>query len=112
MPDQYGYPTEDELKKLAELKAPDQIIKCLEYIWWMADWGLVKHWGRSSLRRKKVLKLELHTGGWSGNEEIIGVLKGHSFWMFFWESSRRGGHYYFEIPAENVAIELPRIKKD
>lgn len=41
---------------------------------------------------------ELHTGGWSGNEQIIGALQSNTmFWLLRWESSRRGGHYCFKI---------------
>jgi hypothetical protein len=42
----------------------------------------------------------IHTGGWSGHEDIIEALKGNlMFWMLAWEESRRGGHYQFKIPA-------------
>lgn len=42
-----------------------------------------------------------HTGGWSGNENIIAVLK--ESWLFGWLLERydRGGHYYFR-PVERV----------
>lgn len=44
------------------------------------------------------LILELHTGGDSGNEQLIKELKrNHLFWIMFWWKSERGGHYYFEI---------------
>ena len=41
---------------------------------------------------------ELHTGGWSDNEEIMGnISKNHMFWYMYWHKSVRGGHYYFKI---------------
>lgn len=41
--------------------------------------------------------LELHTGGWSGNEDIIDALKKTDFWIAYWIKTERGGHYYFEL---------------
>jgi len=43
--------------------------------------------------------LQLHTGGWSGNEEIVSALKTTMFWMLCWQKSERGGHYYFRLPV-------------
>jgi len=90
MPDQDGYPTEEELKRLKEWDRKDVrgFLDFLESIWWTADWGFVL-----SGKRKKIL--DLHTGGWSGNEEIISVLRETFFWCLYWQSSRRGGHYTF-----------------
>jgi len=53
------------------------------------DWG-GKHY-------RKFLSYEYHTGGWSGNEDVINSLQQNFFWFLFWERSIRGGHYYFEI---------------
>jgi hypothetical protein len=46
-------------------------------------------------------KLILHTGGWSENEKIIEYLSNTVFWHLYWQSSKRGGHYYFEIYDTN-----------
>jgi hypothetical protein len=92
MPDEDGYPTEEELKILKDWDAKDiqGLLDFLKDIWWESGWGY-------KLRGKKVLKLELHTGGWSGNEEIIGELQGTMFWALYWQKTLRGGHYYFII---------------
>jgi len=97
------YPTERQLKTIQEwdcLKEP--VLELLDYvydIWWAQEWGFVKKNGRTQVHKKKCIKLELHTGGWSGNEDIIYALQANpSFWMLFWQKSVRGGHYYFEIP--------------
>jgi hypothetical protein len=42
-------------------------------------------------------KLELHTGGFSINEDYIDILSETIFWNLFWDKSERGGHYYFTI---------------
>jgi hypothetical protein len=43
-------------------------------------------------------KYALSTGGWSGNEDLIGALQENTlFWACCWESSCRGGHYEFEV---------------
>ena len=89
------YPTEQELKKIEEWDGKDieSFLAFIESLW---------HWPTYFVRRgKKVIRLELHTGGWSGNEAIISALGnawGNMFWLSFWEKSIRGGHYWFKIP--------------
>jgi len=46
---------------------------------------------------KKVIRFEYHTGGWSGNEDVIDALTMNFFWFLYWQKSIRGGHYYFKI---------------
>jgi hypothetical protein len=104
MPNKNGYPTEEELKKIKELKNVSELLNHLKSIWWMPDWGFVEYWGFTSFPiREKALKLELHTGGWSGNEDIIRGLQKTDFWILFWVRSERGGHYCFEIPKRNLS---------
>ena len=55
--------------------------------------------GRSGFDRKKCYKYEIHTWGWSGNEDIVEALRRTMFWFTFWQKSERGGHFYFEIPT-------------
>lgn len=84
------YPTEEQLKTIKEFDLTKEKVKELldyvEPIWEYGDWGFhrTKH------------RLELHTGGWSGNEDIIGALhQNFLFWSMYWWTSRRGGHYIF-----------------
>lgn len=109
MPDNNGYPTTKELREFRKWRLknidlatfhPRNVVDHLESIWWMPDWGFKLHEGRSHIFHKKVMKLELHTGGWSGNEDTIHELEQTWFWWLYWMVSRRGGHYWFEIPWE------------
>ena len=91
------YPTKEELETIEKwdiLKKPiDEFLEYVHSLWWAPDWGF-------SLKGKHILRLELHTGGWSGNEDIIDAL--HRNWLFWsqcWESSRKGGHFWFKISA-------------
>lgn len=45
-------------------------------------------------------RLEFATGGWSGNEDVIGAMEKTMFWAMYWESSHRGGLYVFIVPEE------------
>ena len=62
------------------------LLDCLKNIWWHSEY-LMAHEENT---------LELHTGGWSGNEDIIETLKQTVFWDIYWLKSVRGGHHYFE----------------
>ena len=89
--DEYGYPTKKELKiietwDIVEKPVPD-LLEHIRSCWNWADTRFV-------LNGKRVLKLYLSTGGWSGNENIINALQENKlFWMMFWEKSQRGGHF-------------------
>lgn len=96
--DKDGYPTADELKTIRDWGITPgtdyDVLGLTEYIrerWQYADAGYFE------LSGKRVLRLELHTAGWSGNESIIEVLAGNLFWLMCWERSVRGGHHYFRV---------------
>jgi hypothetical protein len=103
--DNNGYPTDEWLDFIKNYKPSESLplIKFvsdfLRYGWWMHEWGFVLHRKYNGKRR-----LELHTGGWSGNEEIIDAIKSNMWLTHFqmryvmWET---GGHYYFEINENN-----------
>lgn len=91
MPDSDGYPTDEELNRVRnwDLKAHSahELVDYLSDIWWHEDIGVVV----------KGNTIRLHTHGWSGNEDIISMLRQTMFWFLFWEKSERGGHYTFKI---------------
>lgn len=92
--DKNGYPEEHELKKIEEWDYHDfrGLMEYVEELWKYADYGYWKR-GRKYYR--------ISTGGWSGNESIIYALKqNRMFWACCWVSSKRGGHYIFEISKE------------
>jgi len=96
-----GYPTAEWLEFIKNY-VPDESLPVLRFVemvlvdgWWMPDWGFKLH-----RQYKGVRRLELHTGGWSGNEEVIAAIKSN-FWLTHFNMRhvmwRTGGHYYFEI---------------
>lgn len=97
MLDEDGYPTEEALQLIEKWSYEDaeNWFKFIESIWWMRDWG----WSESiSPEDDKVLCYNVSTGGWSGNESIIKAMQQNwILWSTTWVSSRRGGHYVFEL---------------
>jgi len=50
--------------------------------------------------------IKFATGGWSGNEEIIGAMRAnYGLWSLYWESSHRGGLHVFHAPGKD---QMPR----
>ena len=94
--DEDGYPTDEELETIRKYKFQtwEDVLDLLEHIrelWWHNSDGFV-------LKGKNILKLQLHTWGWSGNESVIGALEQNTmFYPLFWVESRLGGHYKFEF---------------
>jgi len=87
------YPEESELKEIAEWDYHDfaGLMKYVEDLW--------KYDGEyfQVIPGKKTL-YKISTGGWSGNEDIIGALMNNAmFWAMCWKSSEYGGHYQFEV---------------
>lgn len=99
------YPLKDELDKVEDWDGTAVgLIEYLKQLWWCPEWGF-------KLTGKRVLKLELHTAGWSGNESIIYALQENWFWPIFWQKSRRGGHYYFKIELGLAQFKLSRLSE-
>jgi hypothetical protein len=91
-PDQDGYPTSDELRRLRKWPDSDPVglLLFVKSIWNYGEWGF-------KMTGTRVIKAELHTGGWSGNETIIEHLEKKHIWYFSWMKSTRGGHYYLRV---------------
>jgi len=93
MLDENNYPDEESLKQIKEWDILE------EGIYGLLD--LVEentNWADRQIYRGVRGKYVYHTGGWSGNEDVINALhQNFLFWSMFWVKSTRGGHYYFHI---------------
>ena len=97
--DEEGYPTEEFLEFIRNFSHDTMpILDFLDILkegWYYGDLAFKLHKKYGGKR-----KLELHTFGWSGNEDTIAAVVGN-FWCknykmkyTMWET---GGHYYFDI---------------
>ena len=89
------YPSDEALEFIEKFDCAKygclSLTEFIEQVWWASDWGY-------NLKGKRKKKLQLSTGGWSGNEDIIRALKNNFvFWSMCWVETKRGGHYTFEI---------------
>lgn len=84
------YPSEQELDKIRkwDWRDPDGLAQYICTLWYYPDY--------TKLTGKRIRKLWLATGGWSGNEDIVGALQQNSFWTFYWQKSVSGGAYWFK----------------
>lgn len=87
--DDDGYPDDEELKRIAEWPYTD-IAGMLEFA--QGLWSYPDRWWIEGDT------LHLSTGGWSGNESVVDAMaQNRMFWAISWVSSRRGGHYEFDL---------------
>jgi len=107
------YPSEEELEQIKNWDRKQgykELIDLIQSLWWHPELGFKLYKGRNSILHRSMMKLELHTNGWFGNQEIIKALQDNLFWLLFWEESRRGGHYHFEIPL--CWMEAPKEREE
>lgn len=99
--DEDGYPTEDALYCIENWNHDDAQgwFTFIKKLWNYAEWGWKEHLEDHNWRKDtEVLRYYVSTAGWSGNESIIRSMeKNDLLWHTTWFSSRRGGHYVFEI---------------
>ena len=95
--DEDGYPTQETLNLISvwDYKNIEKLFKFIKDIWTYKSYIFNEEY-----------RWTLSTAGWSGNEDIIEALrKNRMVWLLTWESSRRGGHYIFDLsraPKRNV----------
>ena len=93
--DDYDYPTDEFLKWVStyDIGIYEMFIRLpvyLNYIFGGWKFSMISYDGTTCT-------LEMSTGGWSGNEDIIRAMKDNVFWVTFWQSTARGGHYVFDL---------------
>lgn len=102
------YYTERELKEIQnwDIKDTHNLIERLRDMWEYKN-CFIENWGLDHIHNERsVLMLELHTCGWSGNEDIIEALQNHKlFWTMWWWKTERGGHYYFEVDFSQIGFK-------
>lgn len=110
--DAAGYPTDDALDLIpAWTGTPRALVEDLLGPIFEAYGGIKVTQATDDFDRDVVV-VRLVTGGWSGCESAIGALDDGLFWRAWWESSRRGGAYTFEVPAQawdDTMIEWPKF---
>ena len=99
-----GYPTPEWIEFIEQF-APDKSMSIRDFLdnlkdsWWPNGEGF-------RLKRKydRKVKLELHTNGWSGNEEMIDALNANTFLKAIYIRPKKwivGGHYYYEVKVSD-----------
>ena len=88
------YPTRQQLSKIRNWNGNFKGL--WEYIcslWAYPKFGIVEDFSSD------IYKLELHTAGWGGNEDIIRAFAGNILFSMYHSKWEKGGHYYFETPC-------------
>ena len=106
--DEHGYPTNDALdyiKNWALIFKRDSDTKQGEFFGKNKHEELIEYikqlWTYDDAIEYKDGMLEIHTYGWSGNEEIISELKDTDLWLMKFRAHVTGGHYYFKIDSDS-----------
>ena len=101
-----GYPEEHELKYIREYDLvksdPRTLLEYMKGMWRWKEYFVIKKTGKG-------LWVEIHTGGWSGHEEMIAALEKTLFFSLFWTMSKAGGHHYFRVKSARDDEEKAEI---
>ena len=103
------YPTDDELSLISNWTVKDITgwFEFVQSLWALTDWKIED--AVDDITNRPVTRYTMSTGGWSGNEDLIGAMQRNwLLWNVTWVQSRRGGHYIFEDPRyyDNIKNEL------
>ena len=83
-----GYPSDETLEEIRSWPINGGVRYWLDFCShaWNSRYGAVRYQGH---------KLELVTGGWSGNESVLSAMEINPLWVITWLSSHRGGLHRF-----------------
>lgn len=102
MPDSDGYPTKEELERVANwpLEGFDYpgLIDYVRDLWWPQ--GSPYGWSEHVYIPPDARIVTMSTGGWSGNEDLIEAMRKACkgvFWALCFLQERRGGHFVFDV---------------
>lgn len=76
----------------------------LKSIWWHGESAIKTQFKKNKLG-EYALNFEIHTLGWSDNEEIMESVYNSMVWDCFWVKTERGGHYYFQMDLKEFGWE-------
>lgn len=100
--DSAGYPTDDTLEEIEnwEIKTAQDAIDLMEYVgqaWYYPHYWRVER-GWFNAQGKKEVHYIFSTGGWSGNESLVGAMEQNLMLNILgpW-SWQRGGHYEYRL---------------
>lgn len=101
--DDDGYPTEDSLDQIRAYSGSLlAFFREIKNLWWGGNDGISETIGKDALGGR-IIRVRLHTWGWSGNESIIEAMESNLMMqMIAWVESRRGGHYIYEFRRKDV----------
>lgn len=104
--DSGGYPTEETLERIKSWDVKD-FVGLADFLceaWWYPNRAFL------STSKDGRPMLHLSTGGWSGNEDMLGHLP--KLWdLFYFHTHTRGGHYVYEgLSPEQAPDAVLRAK--
>lgn len=95
----YDLPVKRALPLLGKTTTPAGLVEAIQDTEWMTAYGNVTveddHGIFGPFKR-----VEIATGGWSVNEQLLSELEATTFHHYWWTTIHRGGKRVFEVPAD------------
>ena len=103
--DSDGYPTDETLALIVywhknEGWKPNEFLKFVNSAFnkYYGRWEIINDYNKLAAFREEEFKaLEIATGGWSGNEQLINAMEKTVFWSVFWRASFSGGLHILKL---------------